>query len=452
MEEFAINSANKHYLAALVARLNEGDPAAFDALYQKCSGYIAFVCSKFCYSKEDAEDVVQDTFLIAYKKAGTLRSESLIPYLRKIAIHECYRKRSSYNFQQFYNIDIDETLGALEESDEDFLPEAYLHNQEQRTELLDIVMTLPKMQWETIYLFYYASFSTEEIARLQECTPSNVRKTLRTARATIKRQLEGTYKKKRATGVVLAALGTATLGTILIAEEQVFAAVYIPAAAPCWAGSTAAAAVATTAATTSIGGYIAAACASAVLIVSAATYYLLLPDEVPVMAESPPVVQTATAPPTTPQPTPEPTPIAPVFVPAPTTPTPTTPVPTTETPPTAAETQPPTAPPTDPPPPITTPPETTAPPPIDRTQHILTALANATGDVSHILDYYAFTFARYIRNANEILHFYTTNEGSGDILVGTATCEDGMFIRMHFAHFYNGTAPSDVIQLLSFLE
>ena len=52
------------------------------------------MCSKYCNSKEDAEEVVQNTFLIAYKKADSLRGDTLVAYLRKIAIHECYRKRN----------------------------------------------------------------------------------------------------------------------------------------------------------------------------------------------------------------------------------------------------------------------------------------------------------------------------------------------------------------------
>ena len=80
------------------------------------------------------------------------------------------------------------------------------------------------------------------------------------------------------------------------------------------------------------------------------------------------------------------------------------------------------------------------------------AAANTAADVAHIIHYYAFTFTRYINNAGEILHFYTTNEGSGDILVATATGEGSATWRMRYALYDNGTMPSDVLALLAFID
>lgn len=42
--------------------------------------------------------------------------------------------------------------------------------------------------------------------------------------------------------------------------------------------------------------------------------------------------------------------------------------------------------------------------------------------------------------------------GSGDILIGTVILEDGTGWRMRFIHFENGAKPTDILQLLSFME
>jgi len=117
-----------------------------------------------------------------------------------------------------------------------------------------------------------------------------------------------------------------------------------------------------------------------------------------------------------------------------------------ETPP--AETPPPPPPPTTPPPPII------ATAPANRSADILAALATAhdAATIAHIIDYYGFTFAQAIRDGDERHRFYTINEGSGDIMIGIANNEDGFFQRMHFSHFTNGPAPTDIIELLIFME
>ncbi|MCL2365380.1 MAG: hypothetical protein FWC71_12070, partial [Defluviitaleaceae bacterium] len=119
---------------------------------------------------------------------------------------------------------------------------------------------------------------------------------------------------------------------------------------------------------------------------------------------------------------------------------------------------------TDPPPPpteaATTPPETTPAPPTepplppDRTAQILAALAQAhtREAVAHILDYYGFAHERFIRGNGERLYFYSTNQGSGDILVGLATCDNGEWQRRQFALFDTGAVPTDVMELILFME
>jgi len=413
---------------------------------------------KFCANKEDAEEVVQDTFMIAYNRASHLRSETLVAYLRKVAIHACYRKRSQ-NKQQYAPLyEASNAMDVQDEANTDFLPEEYLSNKEQRAELISIIMSLPKMQWETVYLYYYACFGTEEIARLQDCSTSNVRKTLRTARATIKEHLEGKRKRKAPKGILLASLATVSLAAVFLAEEQVFAAAYLPCAAPYWVGaalleSTGAAAVAATGATTTaIGGYMVAACVTVLVAVSAVTYYILWPDEIiddyiselPAIvsvayAPAPPIIEAQSTQP--PIHTPAPT-TAPITEPAPPITEPYTTAPPTTPPPTPAATL----------PPVTEAP-IIAPAPIDRTHQILADLAAAHTQhaVAHILQYYNFNFMRLIRDSGEELRFYSVDEGSGDILVGIAY-DSGDFLRMHFNLFGNNTVPHQVMDLLGFMN
>jgi len=438
----------------VIAQLNNGDPLAFDELYTRCSAYIAFICQKFCYNKEDAEEVVQDTFLIAYKKANTLRAETLVAYLQKIAIHGCYRKRRGT--QLIPMPDATDYIANREETDADFLPEEYLHNQENRTELLHIIKALPRIQWETVYLNYYASCSVEEIARLQGCSLSNVYKNLRTARQSIKDHLEGKRKKKVFKGALPVSVGMASLAAFFVIEEQIFTTMYVSGAAPCWVvtgTATAAAGTVAASAAAPVVGYIATACALVAVAVSAVVYYYIAFESVPEQVVASQATVQATTDPPTPASTPMPY-ISEVQAPEP--------APETE-PPTEPETDPPTTaapttatPATVPPPPTEPPtPAPTLPPPLpDRTAQILAALSQAhTGDaVAHILQYYGFTFDQYIRGDGERFRFYVTHEGSGNIFVGNATCDNGIWQRMHHALFNNSAVPSDIIDLITFME
>ncbi|MCL1787368.1 MAG: sigma-70 family RNA polymerase sigma factor, partial [Defluviitaleaceae bacterium] len=158
----------------------------------------------------------------AFRKAADLRADTLLAYLRKIAIHECFRKRNTPYRQQEVLATTDQVLINQKELDEDFLPEKSLHNAERRRELLDAVESLPKSQHEMIYLYFFADFSVAEVAKLMKCTPHNVRQTLYVAKKTLKAKLESKYKGERALAVV-------PLAGLFAAQEQAFAATYTPA-------------------------------------------------------------------------------------------------------------------------------------------------------------------------------------------------------------------------------
>ena len=459
--------SNTKALHNLIQQLNNNDPLAFEEIYKRCSGHVAFVCQKFCGSKEDAEEVVQDTFLIAFKKTGMLKSDTFMGYLRKIAIHESLRKRKGNLRLQKYVVSMDdEQTENMPELDTDFLPEQHLQDKENRAELLQIIKSLPQMQWEMIYMYYYADFRTEEIASLYNCSTSNVRKTLRNARSTIKSKLEGTGKKTAVKGMALL-----PLAALFFMEEEVFAASYVPTAAP---------SIAVGVAGSSIKGYIIAASIVAVCAVSTVAYFALQPglddgvyqpyepayqaytpalnvadvEDAPEELQPPEAAEEAPEQAEMPEEIPEAEPIqepAPYVVTEPQQVEPPEPEPTPEMVEAPEEMEQQEEVETEIP---ETEPEEEPPPPIDRTPEILIALAaaNAAAEVNRIIGYYGFMFDRQMRTStDELLRFYVTNEGSGDILIGTAAYEDNSQWRMSFEYFDNGTMPSDILQLFRFM-
>ncbi|MCL2354281.1 MAG: sigma-70 family RNA polymerase sigma factor, partial [Defluviitaleaceae bacterium] len=193
----------------------------FDEIYEKYFASIIFVCQKFCDSKEDAEEVAQDTFVIASKKLDHIKTDTTLAYLRKIAIRESYRKHNANNHRQQLIVASDEALANYKELDEDFLPEEALQNKEKRARLVGTVEALPKTQRDMVYMYYFADLSVAEIASLMDCSAHNVRQTLYVAKKTLKSRLE-----KEFGGRVFKSLALVSIGALLLSEEQAFAASY----------------------------------------------------------------------------------------------------------------------------------------------------------------------------------------------------------------------------------
>jgi RNA polymerase sigma factor (sigma-70 family) len=80
----------------LVAAALDGDRAAFGAIYDRYAGTVFGVCSQMLSSRDDAEDVTADVFLVAAERLGQLRDPSRLRYwLLSIARRNVYRRSSA---------------------------------------------------------------------------------------------------------------------------------------------------------------------------------------------------------------------------------------------------------------------------------------------------------------------------------------------------------------------
>ena len=100
--------------AALVRRFNAGDAAAFDEIVGRHREKIIAVTFALLRNRADAEDIVQDTFIRAYRGLARFRGDSsLATWLHRIALNLA-RNRYWYFFRRrrHLTLSLDCTVGA----------------------------------------------------------------------------------------------------------------------------------------------------------------------------------------------------------------------------------------------------------------------------------------------------------------------------------------------------
>jgi RNA polymerase sigma-70 factor (ECF subfamily) len=77
----------------LVARAQAGDREAEEAIYRRHVGYVSGMVLRLLVHPPEAEDVVQDTFVIAFEQLPRLRAgTALRPWLAQIAVSQVHRR------------------------------------------------------------------------------------------------------------------------------------------------------------------------------------------------------------------------------------------------------------------------------------------------------------------------------------------------------------------------
>lgn len=74
----------------LAGRIRSGDGAAFEALYRQHATRLYNLVSRMAAGAADAEDLLQDIFLLAYRKLGSFRGDSSLgTWLYRLAMNHC---------------------------------------------------------------------------------------------------------------------------------------------------------------------------------------------------------------------------------------------------------------------------------------------------------------------------------------------------------------------------
>lgn len=149
----------------------------------------------FSYVKdtEIAKDMVQNTFIKCYKNVDTFRYDAQIKtWLYRIAINECKDYLKSWHFKMVQvKSFIHETAKSIYPSTEKTVIDKY-----NNEELKDTIFALPKVYREVVYLYYYESLKTDEIAEVLDIPMNTVKTRLRRA----KQRLESMIKEAELNG------------------------------------------------------------------------------------------------------------------------------------------------------------------------------------------------------------------------------------------------------------
>jgi len=93
----------------LVGRIRSGDGAAFETLYRQHATRLYNLASRMIGAHGEADDLLQDIFLLAYRKLGSFRGESSLgTWLYRLAMNHCLdvlRNRQTRMGQQTDSLD-----------------------------------------------------------------------------------------------------------------------------------------------------------------------------------------------------------------------------------------------------------------------------------------------------------------------------------------------------------
>lgn len=173
--------------ADLVARAARGDEWAHEAIYRRYVRLVASIAQRLLREPAEVDDVIQETFLIAFEQLPQLDTPSALRgWLARIAVSRVHRR---FRFRRVTRLwSADELEARLEEQ---ATAEA---TQEQRTELslVDRALAGMPLKLRTPWVLRHVlGHELLDVAAACGCSPSTCKRRLADAEAIVDRHLRG---------------------------------------------------------------------------------------------------------------------------------------------------------------------------------------------------------------------------------------------------------------------
>jgi len=187
--------------SSIINAINAGQMNLMHTLVEKYSGRLFNFGLKMCNDAQDAEDLVQDTFLNVMRYLKEFRFETKFRnWLYRVATSVCIKKRRRSKFAPERELSLEEFAANESKTASDSPPDwagqplEKILNLELAETLKDAIVKLPEKYRLVLVLRDMEGFSTAEAAQILNLSETNVKVRLHRARLFLREELKGYYE------------------------------------------------------------------------------------------------------------------------------------------------------------------------------------------------------------------------------------------------------------------
>lgn len=177
----------------IVAQVLDGNLALYEVVVRRFNPYLYKIGRTYGYNHQDTEDLMQETFLSAYKNLSKFEQKSLFKtWITRIMLNNCYHKRRTKFNKMVVDRELKENAKPIFSNDMGNT-EKTINNHELRKVIEYALADIPLEYRMVFALREMNGMNTKETAELMEITESNVKIRLSRAKKMLRESIEKSY-------------------------------------------------------------------------------------------------------------------------------------------------------------------------------------------------------------------------------------------------------------------
>lgn len=184
---------DKYTEAEIIERIQVGEKALYEIIIRRYNPYLYKIGRSYNYSHEDTQDLMQDTFIDAYKHLSQFESRAgFKTWIIRIMMNNCYRKKEKLSFKNEIMHEVNDhskPMFTIANND----TEKIVQNRELGHIIEVALGNIPQDYRMAFSLREITGLNVLETATLLNITEANVKVRLNRAKSMLRNEIEKTY-------------------------------------------------------------------------------------------------------------------------------------------------------------------------------------------------------------------------------------------------------------------
>ncbi len=178
-----------------VKLMQQGNEQGFNYVYSQTYNFVYARAKYIMQDDEDAIDLLQETYIQAFKNIGSLEDpNNIYAWLGAVTYNHgmrIFRKKKEVLLDE----EAESLFDTIEDENIEWSPEETADKNETANILMNIIDELPPLQKAALVAFYYDNMKIDDIAKAEGCSPNTIKSRLNYAKKYIKNRVEEMQKQ-----------------------------------------------------------------------------------------------------------------------------------------------------------------------------------------------------------------------------------------------------------------
>lgn len=182
--------------SAIIDRINAGEKSLYEIIVRRYNPFLYKVGRSYNYNHEDTQDLMQDTFIDAYRNLEQFEGRAdFKTWIIRIMLNNCYRKKEKFSFKNEISTEVNDQSTPLFTRPENDTNKI-IQNRELGHVIEEALRQIPFDYRMVFALREINGMNVSETASLLDITEANVKVRLNRSKAMLRDQIEKTYSAK----------------------------------------------------------------------------------------------------------------------------------------------------------------------------------------------------------------------------------------------------------------